>query len=74
MMAATDDEPYLNAVMPNGKKLRDCSARECAQIGAGLMRIAERVSVGTLAEDDVAVRRRLIEQHLSAIYALLGIV
>jgi hypothetical protein len=57
----------LDLVQPNGKKLGDCTGRECRQMGgvwkASLTKIADRIG------DRAVVRRTLSETQVGRIFA-----
>jgi hypothetical protein len=45
----------LDLIMPNGKTLRNCTGRECRQVGGWLTKVADRVGdrgvVGTILDE-----------------------
>lgn len=53
----------LDLVLPNGKKLRDCTGRECKKAGGWLIQVGERVG------DRGIVGAKLDEAELTAIRA-----
>jgi hypothetical protein len=52
----------LDLVMPNGKKLRDCTGNECGEFGGWLLKIKERVGSAIVGDE-------LSEKQLAKIFA-----
>lgn len=44
-----DSIPLLEMMMPNGKKLGDCTGNECAELGKELAALGEKLSTLTRA-------------------------
>jgi hypothetical protein len=44
----------LDFVLPNGKKLRDCTGSECAAAGGWLLKVAERVGADAIVGDKLS--------------------
>jgi hypothetical protein len=42
-----DSVPLLEMIMPNGKKLGDCTGQECAELGKELAALGERMTTLT---------------------------
>jgi hypothetical protein len=53
----------LDFVLPNGKKLRDCTGRECAAAGGWLLKVANHVGADAIVGD------KLSETQLAKIFA-----
>jgi hypothetical protein len=53
----------LDLILPNGKKLRDCTGKECRAAGGWLIDVAERVG------DDGMVGVLMAETELASIFA-----
>jgi hypothetical protein len=53
----------LDLVQPNGKKLRDCTGKECRQVGGWLIKVADRIG------NRGVVGRKLSEAEVASIFA-----